>query len=151
MNWVNPPYNDLNPWLHKAILEKTKGNSSVVLIPVRTSTRYWHELVLPYADDIYFLQGRLTFQGYNKAAPFDCCLLLFLGQQIDFALDGLTIDIGQSTIHIKRFRQYNHHNSHKRYITTATSTDSTISNQTLQEELVHEKRTKILSKEQSQQ
>jgi hypothetical protein len=76
-NYVNPPYNDLEPWIKKAIAERELGNTSVMLLPVRTSTRYFHNLILPNYTELRFLNGKLKFKGYKKGAPFDNYLVIF--------------------------------------------------------------------------
>ena len=66
-NFVNPPYSRKlkEAFIKRAIAEKAKGNSSVLLLPVSTSTQVFHRLVLPNADKIIFLEGRVKFKGYN--------------------------------------------------------------------------------------
>lgn len=75
-NYVNPPYNDIESWVKKALEEKKLGKKSVFLIPVRTSTKYFHNLILPNAEKIEFLEGRIKFQGYESSAPF-CSMLVY--------------------------------------------------------------------------
>ena len=72
-NYVNPPYNPKNikQWLTKAISENRQYDSlSVFLLPVRTDTRWFHDLVLPHAKEIRFVRGRLKFSGHKNYAPF---------------------------------------------------------------------------------
>lgn len=45
-NWCNPPYNECNKWIKKAYEEQQKGKTTVMLIPVRTETKYWHDYIL---------------------------------------------------------------------------------------------------------
>ena len=42
--YINPPYSNIEPFLHKAIAEIKVGraNKCVFLIPVRSDTKYWH-------------------------------------------------------------------------------------------------------------
>eukprot|EP00732_Lithocolla_globosa_P002775 Lithocolla_globosa_v1_NODE_1945_length_2247_cov_4.583485.p2 type:complete len:137 gc:universal NODE_1945_length_2247_cov_4.583485:2084-1674(-) len=61
-NFVNPPYSDIAPWAKKAREEQLKGNLSVLLIPSRTSTKYFHEWILPYAE-LRFIEGRVKFMN----------------------------------------------------------------------------------------
>lgn len=76
-NFVNPPYSSIRKWIVKALEERRLHKSlSVFLIPVRTGSRYWHTLILPNARRIYFLPRGVYFQGYDKPAPFDLCLVL---------------------------------------------------------------------------
>lgn len=46
LNWCNPPYDDCSKWIKKAYEEQQKGNETVMLIPVRTETKYWHDYIL---------------------------------------------------------------------------------------------------------
>lgn len=64
-NYVNPPYSEIKEWLTKAIKEMKKGNKSVFLIPLRLSTKYWEELVYPYASEIRPIAGYIKFKGYE--------------------------------------------------------------------------------------
>ena len=53
--WLNPPYGKAMP----RFLEKMmKG---VALLPARTDTRWFHELVLPKIVGIFFMKGRIRF------------------------------------------------------------------------------------------
>jgi len=70
--WLNPPYSrNLPVWLEKcrATAEawpryNAKGtpNASIFcLIPARTDTKWFHEIVMPSASQIYFIKGRFQF------------------------------------------------------------------------------------------
>ena len=65
-NFVNPPYNrvDKPKFIEKAYLEWRKGKTVVMLIPVSTSTKHFHEYIKPYAE-IRFIYGRVAFVGIN--------------------------------------------------------------------------------------
>lgn len=45
-NWCNPPYNECPKWVKKAYEEQQKGHKTIMLIPVRTETAYWHQYIL---------------------------------------------------------------------------------------------------------
>lgn len=45
-NWCNPPFNECSKWIKKAYNEQQKGKTTVMLIPVRTETKYWHDYIL---------------------------------------------------------------------------------------------------------
>ena len=45
-NWCNPPFDECKKWVAKAYLEQQKGRTSILLIPARTETAYWHEFIL---------------------------------------------------------------------------------------------------------
>ena len=84
--WLNPPFSaNVGAWIDKAAREIEWGNCGQVwvLVPARTDTKWFHESVLPNADDIYFLKGRLTYERWNddgeriksKPAPFPSMLI----------------------------------------------------------------------------
>ena len=73
-NFVNPPYSKKEPWIRKAIEEQRKGNLTVMLLPVDTSTSWFHDLVQPNAE-IRFLRGRLHFTG--RPAKFASMICIF--------------------------------------------------------------------------
>ena len=64
-NFVNPPYSDVGRFARKCREEQKKGNVSVLLIPARTSTGYFHDWILPFAE-IRFIRGRLKFVGLSE-------------------------------------------------------------------------------------
>lgn len=46
-NWLNPPYSKVRAFVEKAFLEAFGGHKIVVLLlPSRTDTRWWHDLVV---------------------------------------------------------------------------------------------------------
>ena len=45
-NWCNPPFDECKKWIGKAYMEQQKGKTSILLIPVRTETKYWHDYIL---------------------------------------------------------------------------------------------------------
>ena len=52
--------------MKKAIEEYVQhGKTSVMLLPVSTSTRLFHEYILPHKHEIRFLRRRVRFVGYN--------------------------------------------------------------------------------------
>lgn len=103
--WLNPPYGEAEtpcksackkklcatrgyhnliyrPGIHdftaKAVVEAQHGATVVELVPVRTGSEWWQTLV-PKADLVRFLKGRLTFEGMPDSAPFDSALIIFDG------------------------------------------------------------------------
>ena len=46
LNWCNPPFKECRKWIRKAYLEQKRGNETVMLLPVRTETAYWHDYIL---------------------------------------------------------------------------------------------------------
>jgi len=75
-NFVNPPYSNKEPWLKRAVEEQRKGNLTVMLLPVDTSTTWFHDLVLPNAE-IRFLRGRLRFSQYGQPAKYASMIVIF--------------------------------------------------------------------------
>jgi hypothetical protein len=65
--FCNPPYSraDKEKFLYKGFEESKKGKLVVFLVPVSTSTKIFHELILPNAK-IEFLKGRLKFEGIDR-------------------------------------------------------------------------------------
>jgi hypothetical protein len=78
-NFVNPPYGPgLSDWFSKAILEQAAGKTSVLLVPSRTDTRWFHDYAIKYATEIRFIRGRLRFGNSTNTAPFPSMLAIFL-------------------------------------------------------------------------
>jgi len=65
--YCNPPYGPgIRAWLTKGL----DAALAVFLLPARTDTRWFHEIVLPRAAEIRFIKGRLRFGGATNSAPF---------------------------------------------------------------------------------
>ena len=76
-NFVNPPFKDLKIWVKKSYEVSLKGKICVMLLPVRTDTKIFHDVILPYADQIRFIKGRLKFEQYENSAPFPSMIVIF--------------------------------------------------------------------------
>ena len=65
--WCNPPYSrgEIIQWLAKAYVEAAAGITTVMLLPVDTSTKWFHAYVMPRlaVGDVQFVAGRLSFKG----------------------------------------------------------------------------------------
>jgi site-specific DNA-methyltransferase (adenine-specific) len=72
--FCNPPY---GPKIRKFLECAFDAEIAVFLLPARTDTRWFHELVLPYAKEIRFLRGRLKFGGSSNSAPFPSMVIVF--------------------------------------------------------------------------
>ena len=72
--FCNPPY---GPDLRKFLERAHEAELAVFLIPARTDTRWFHEIVLPHAKEIRFLKGRLKFGDSVKSAPFPSMVVVF--------------------------------------------------------------------------
>src|SRR5690606_27127678 len=73
--FLNPPYSEISNWINWAINEYKKfGNHIVILIPYRTDTKYFHQL-LECGCDLEFIKGRLRFGDLKGTAPFPSVLV----------------------------------------------------------------------------
>lgn len=66
-NFVNPPYSNKTPWIKKAIEEQRKGNVTVMLLPVDTSTNWFHDLIMPNCE-VRWIRGRVSFRKGSHAS-----------------------------------------------------------------------------------
>ena len=80
--WLNPPYGRKIPlFLERAIEMKYMCEMIVVLVPARTDTKWFHELVIQNASEVLLIKGRLNFihgssvKGSN--APYPSMLVVF--------------------------------------------------------------------------
>lgn len=66
-NFINPPYSRelKEKFVLKAIEESKKGKLCVLLLPVSTSTKLFHDVIQPNAKEIRFFRGRIKFIGIN--------------------------------------------------------------------------------------
>ena len=71
-NFVNPPYSRKlkEAFINKALEESKKGKTCVLLLPVSTSTKIFHEVILPNAKKIEFWRGRLKFERKDENGNF---------------------------------------------------------------------------------
>jgi site-specific DNA-methyltransferase (adenine-specific) len=71
-NYINPPYSQKlkEAFVEKAIEESKKGKLCVMLLPVSTSTKLFHDKILPNAKDIRFVKGRIKFLGVNTFGEY---------------------------------------------------------------------------------
>lgn len=84
--WVNPPYSDMGPWMKKGFSEVVNGNveTAVYLIPVRSSTEWWHRYVSEAAA-LCMIEGRISYvggqvnedKGGGHNAPFASALAVY--------------------------------------------------------------------------
>ena len=75
------PYKTQKLWIKKAYEESLKGKVCVMLLPARTDTRIFHEIILPFAKEIRWIKGRLKFEQYNNSAPFPSMIVIFNDNQ----------------------------------------------------------------------
>lgn len=72
VNFINPPYSKKlkEAFVKKALDESKKGKVCVLLIPVSTSTKLFHETIQPNAKEIRFVKGRIKFKGINTRGEY---------------------------------------------------------------------------------
>ena len=76
--WLNPPYGTaLREWLKRL----TEHDNGVALVPARTDTVWFHELVFGHAWAVLFLKGRIQFERADgrrrSGSPFPSCLVAY--------------------------------------------------------------------------
>ncbi len=77
VNFCNPPYNQLAKWIRKAHEQWRSGKTCVLLIPARTDTKAWHECILPDAQELRFVRGRIYFDDGGGRAPFASVIVIY--------------------------------------------------------------------------
>lgn len=78
--WCNPPYGKgILRWVQKAYDEAQNGVTTVMLLPARTDTAWFHDYVLRSAE-LVFLLGRVKFKGGSDYAPFPSIICIFRGE-----------------------------------------------------------------------
>jgi len=91
-NYINPPYTRelKEAFVKKAVEEMKMGKLCVMLLPVSTSTKLFHEWIKPNAKEIRFLKGRVKFMGINtfgelvsnKCGMHDSMVVVFDGRSM---------------------------------------------------------------------
>lgn len=76
-NWLNPPYADIRPWVHRAHQEMVREQAStLMLLPAGVGSNWFRDWAHEKAQ-VIFLNGRLTFVGCDTCYPKDCLLLVY--------------------------------------------------------------------------
>ena len=83
-NFINPPYSRKlkESFILKALSESKKGKSCVMLLPVSTSTKIFHDIIVPNCE-IRFLRGRINFlpngiaNDKYKGGQMDSMIIIF--------------------------------------------------------------------------
>lgn len=78
--WLNPPFNDIRPWVEQA--SKAVCNYLFVLIPASVGINWYRDHVHGKAQ-VFFLNGRIPFDPDNPTwgFPKDCMLCVY-GQRV---------------------------------------------------------------------
>lgn len=69
--FINPPYSDIKSWVDFAIRQVDRNDCDVVLlVPSRTDTKWFQQLIRRQDCYLYFVEGRLHFNDGKSSAPF---------------------------------------------------------------------------------
>jgi phage N-6-adenine-methyltransferase len=86
--WCNPPYSLIAEFVYRAWEQSQAQRSTVVLlIPAYTDPAYWYDCIVPHADEIRFLCGRVSFlENGNKktSARFPSVVVVFRWRSGEF-------------------------------------------------------------------
>jgi site-specific DNA-methyltransferase (adenine-specific) len=77
--WMNPPYGKtIRAWMAKAFeTAHSTGRTVVCLVPVRSSSLWWHDLVLDTGAEVRYVKGRLTFGDATNTAAFGSAVVIY--------------------------------------------------------------------------
>lgn len=70
---------DIENWVKKACVEAGKGKVVVMLLPARTSRKWFHTYVLEKAAEVRFIQGALSSRGQKTSGSSAECLAVYRG------------------------------------------------------------------------
>ena len=85
--WLNPPYSMTHQFIRKARIESQQNNRVVVcLIPSTIDVKWFHHEAMPYAQEVWFYSGRISFIHPDSSQPVSgnpvgSMLLVFNGRQ----------------------------------------------------------------------
>lgn len=76
--YCNPPYGrEIARWIERCSDEARRGALVVALIPARTDTRYWHDVIMQTASEVRLVKGRLRFDDGSNPAPFPSAVIVW--------------------------------------------------------------------------
>jgi hypothetical protein len=78
-SFVVPNYSQIRLWVTKCVAEARLGKTIVALLPSRTNTKWFNELVLCAASEVRFIEGRITMPGFTTQTPFPDCIAIYRG------------------------------------------------------------------------
>lgn len=78
--FCNPPYNNIAPWIEKAIREEP--DVAVFVVPARTHTHWFHEMVLDRSE-IRWIRKKLRFEGAPYNAPEPTMIVIFRYDKVE--------------------------------------------------------------------
>ena len=68
VNWCNPPYSNISPWVDAAILKHKQGLTTVMLVPSDTSVK-WFKKAFDTCTEARFISGRISFINAATQKP----------------------------------------------------------------------------------
>lgn len=72
LNYCNPPFKECPKWVKKAFKEWFKCKTTVLLIPARTETGYWHDYILEDGEEKRLgVHVKFLRKGYGFLNPDD--------------------------------------------------------------------------------
>jgi phage N-6-adenine-methyltransferase len=76
--WCNPPYRNLIRWVTKAYEETQSGRCeiAVLLLPAQTSTDWFHDFALPFAE-LRWIKRKVKFGGRKTSALMPSVAAIF--------------------------------------------------------------------------
>ena len=96
VNWCNPPYSDIKPWVDHANNESATGKATLMLIPDKPEVAYTR-LARQYADTVIHMPFRLNFlrpdgtefldkAGKKQGPKFPVCVYIFTPQGLQMPI-----------------------------------------------------------------
>lgn len=84
--WLNPPFQDITPWVRKAEEESRLGAKICMLVPASVGSNWWAQYV-DHRAHVLLMNGRVQFVGASDPYVKDCAILVYTkwvrgGQQI---------------------------------------------------------------------
>lgn len=75
INFMNPPYSDMSPWIDKAYEESQKGRVTVGLLKSDHSTKWFD--ALERTSQIWLCSRRIKYEGAESAADFPSLIAIW--------------------------------------------------------------------------
>lgn len=76
--WCNPPYGrGIGKWVKRAHDYAANGVTTVMLLPARTDTKWFHDYILNPQREVRYIRGRLKFGKAKNNAPFPSMIVIF--------------------------------------------------------------------------
>lgn len=77
---INPPYNNITPWVDRVILEAARGANEVLIVPNRSDAD-WHHKASESCKLMAVVKGRVNFlkEGVADKSPQESTILFYWG------------------------------------------------------------------------